>query len=92
MHWDPLVQRTGIHFFAKMKQIMKTPLAFSELEKGTDCAFSHVADGQHSEADSSLQRTEFQIAFIDIRREDRNAHVLAFCDIHDDFFGIADFT
>src|SRR5216683_5196200 len=88
---DAFVQQARIDVIAKLVNRSEAPEFRARVENSFDRVFTNVLDGAESETNGFANRSEVEIARIDIGRKNRDAHAARLVDIFHDFFGVARF-
>src|SRR5215469_148738 len=88
---DALVEEAWFDALAEVVERFEFALAQTRVANGLGGVFPDIFDGGHTEADGVADRSEVEIAFVDVGRKDGNAHATGFVDVLDDLFGAAGF-
>ena len=88
---NALVQEARVDVIAELVDRGEAPEFRARIENSLDRVFADILDGAESEANGFANRSEIEIARIDIGRKDRDAHAARFVDVLHDFFGVARF-
>ena len=88
---DALVEQPRVDVVAELIDRREAAEFRARVENSLDRVFAHVLDGAQPEADGFADGSEIEIARIDVRRKDGDAHAARFVDVFHHFFGVARF-
>src|SRR5260221_11092127 len=76
-----LVQEAGLDAFAEFVKRFEFTLAETGFADSLGGVLADVLDGRETKSDGLADRREVEIAFVDVRRKNRNAHAAGFVDV-----------
>src|SRR5258708_12175173 len=78
-----LVQKAGLDAFTEFVERFEFTLAEARFADSLGGVLPNILDGRETEADGLANRREVEIAFVSVRRKNRNAHAPRFDDALD---------